>query len=74
MHWLIWTTTGDVNLAGPSERYLGSQLEFRLRYEVLLGNVRLEARYARRFAGDYIDNRPSAGDSDCVYSQIVLDC
>jgi hypothetical protein len=70
-----WTTSGVVDPAGDSGRFIGQQLEFSLRWDVLPGNLRLETGYAHLFAGNFIDDAPNSnreGDSDYVYTQATV--
>ncbi len=70
-----WTTTGVVDPSGGSDDFIGSQVELRIRWKLLPGNVMLEGGYAHLFAGDFIDEAPNSnrqGDSDYVYTQIKL--
>ncbi len=59
-----WTTAGIRNAAGQSENYIGTQIETRLRWDVIPDNLRLEAGAAHIFAGDLMDN---AGKKDVSY-------
>jgi len=70
-----WTTTGLVDPTGNSGSFLGHQLEFRIRWRPLPGNLQLEMGYAHLFDGEFIQqapNSPSQGDSNYVYTQAVL--
>jgi hypothetical protein len=70
-----WTTSGVVDPAGDSGRFIGQQLEFSLRWDVLPGNLQLETGYAHLFAGKFIDTAPNSnrqGDSDYVYTQATV--
>ena len=53
----------------------GQQVELRVRWRPLPGNVLLEAGYAHLFAGEFIDRAPNSngGDSNYVYTQLRLD-
>ncbi|MBW2419062.1 MAG: alginate export family protein [Deltaproteobacteria bacterium] len=70
-----WVPTGVRDITGRSGSFVGQQVEMRVRWRPLPGNVLLEAGYAHLFAGEFIDNAPNAngGDSNYVYSQVVLD-
>jgi hypothetical protein len=60
--------------AGPAAK-AGSQIELRLRFQPLPGNLMLEAGYAHLFAGEFIEKAPNAthrGDSNYVYTQATL--
>lgn len=68
-----WTAARVVDPSGDSGRYLGTQIEFRLRWDLLPGNVRLETGYAHLFSGSFVDDAPNSnrqGDSDYVYAQL----
>ena len=70
-----WTTAGLRDPAGGSGRYLGSQLEIRARWNLLPGNLKLEAGYAHVFDGRFMRDAPGAndqGDLDYVYTQLVV--
>jgi hypothetical protein len=65
-----WTTAGLRNLPGVSENYIGSQIEGSLRWDVVPGNVRVEAGGAYLFAGDFMDD---AGKDDVNYLYTQLE-
>jgi hypothetical protein len=70
-----WTTTGVRDPSGDSGRFVGSQIELRLLYQPLPGNLMLEAGYAHLFAGKFIKKAPNAthrGDTNYVYTQATL--
>ena len=66
-----WTTARIINAAGDSDNYIGTQVEARVRWEVLPKNIRIEVGAAHLFAGDVMDG---AGKSDAtyLYSQAVF--
>ena len=64
-----WTTAGISNAPGESENYIGTQIEGSLRWEVVPGNIRLEAGGAYLFAGDLMDNA-GKDDVNYLFSQI----
>ncbi|MFK7897808.1 MAG: alginate export family protein [Myxococcota bacterium] len=71
-----WTVAGVRDATGRANDFVGSQFEIRGRFQVIPGNVMLEAGYAHLFAGDFIDEAPNSngqGDSDYVYTQIKID-
>jgi hypothetical protein len=69
-----WTTSGLRDPAGDSGSFIGHQLEARVRWDVLPGNVRLEVGGAYLFAGEFIDNAPNAtGQGDTTYGYVALD-
>jgi hypothetical protein len=59
-----WTSARIGNTAGQSVNYIGTQVETRLRWDVVPGNLRFEAGAAHIFAGDLMDN---AGKTDTGY-------
>ncbi len=70
-----WTTTGVVDPTGQSGSFLGDQIEVRVRWNPLPGNLRLEVGYAHLFRGEFMKKAPNAvatKDSDYVYTQAVL--
>ena len=70
-----WTTTGLRDPRGKSGSFVGSQLEFRIRWKLLPGNLMLETGYAHLFAGEFIKDAPNAshrGNSNYGYSQVVV--
>jgi hypothetical protein len=71
----FWVPAGVRDPKGNSGSYVGSQVEIRVRVEVIPKNVRLEVGYAHLFAGEFIEDAPTSndeGDSDYVYTQVVL--
>lgn len=66
-----WTTASIRNAASNNDSYIGTQIETRLRWDVLPKSVRLEAGAAHIFAGDLMKNA-AKGDSSYAYSQIVF--
>lgn len=70
-----WVPANVQDPTGESGSFIGSQIELRVRYELLPKNVRLEFGYAHLFAGEFIDKAPNSnreGDSNYVYTQIVF--
>jgi hypothetical protein len=68
-HWLAsdndaWTTSGIVDPSGRSDRFVGSQIETRLRWDLIPANLRLEAGLAHLFGGDFIDEAPNSSRID----------
>ena len=66
-----WTTSGISNPAGQSENYIGTQIETRLRWDIIPKNLRLEGGVAHIFAGDLMD-RAGKKDVSYVYTQAVF--
>lgn len=67
----LWTTALIRNTGGRSDNFIGSQVEFRLQWEVVPKNVQLEAGAAHIFAGDLMDNAQK-NDVTYVYTQLLL--
>ncbi|MEM6999075.1 MAG: alginate export family protein [Pseudomonadota bacterium] len=66
-----WTTAGISNVAGQSDNYIGTQLETRVRWDAVPGNIRIEAGAAHIFAGDLM-NGAGKSDATYLYSQAVF--
>jgi hypothetical protein len=79
LYWLAsdtdaWTTSGLRDATGRSGSFVGNQLEAYARWDVVPGNVRLEAGGAHLFAGGFIENAPNAtGQGDSTYGYVSLD-
>lgn len=70
-----WTTSGVQDARGKSGRHLGTQIEMRVRWNLLPGNLRLEVGYAHLFDGEFIRNAPNSnrpGDLDYFYTQVEI--
>jgi hypothetical protein len=69
-----WGGTGVRDPSGNSGSFVGQQVEMRLRWKLLPGNLMLEAGYAHLFAGEFIDEAPNSngGDTNYVYTQMLL--
>jgi hypothetical protein len=70
-----WAATGVVDPTGQSGTFIGSQIEFRIRWKPLPGNLHLEAGYAHLFDGEFMKHAPNSidqGDSNYVYAQSVV--
>jgi hypothetical protein len=68
-----WVTTVVRDRRGETDRYLGSQIEVRFRWELRPGNIQLETGLAHLFTGDFMEDAPnttSHGDSTYFYSQV----
>ena len=65
-----WVPTGVIDPSGDSGTFVGSQIELRVRWDVLPQNWRLEVGYAHLFGGEFIDNAGNGGDTNYVYSQV----
>ena len=66
-----WTTARINNIGNQSDSYIGSQIEARIRWDVVQKNIRLETGAALLFAGDLMDNAGKT-DTSYVYSQLVF--
>lgn len=63
-----WVGTSLRDRSGDSGSHLGTQLELRVRWEALPGNLRLEGGFAHLFAGRFRDDAPlSNGDGDASF-------
>ncbi len=62
-----WTSAG----INGSQAYIGSQLEFRLRWKILPQNLQFEAGLAHLFAGDLM-HQAHKTDSTFAYSQMTV--
>jgi hypothetical protein len=72
----VWAGGGIRDPDGDSGRYVGSQIEMRVRWRIFPKNVTLEGGYAHLFAGEFMDDAPtspSRGGADYVYTQIVFE-
>lgn len=61
--------------SGNSGRYVASQIEMRVRYDLVPRNLRLEGGYARLFEGEFMRDAPQSngqGDADYFYFQVRL--
>ena len=70
-----WTTAGLRDPSGRTRPYVGSQIEARVRWDVLPRNLRLEVGFAHLFRGEFIRRAPGAsgqGAPTYVYSQAVI--
>ena len=70
-----WTTSGVRYTSGATGRFIGQQIELRLRWEAVPKNIRLEGGVAHLFAGNFMHDAPNSnrqGDATYLYSQIGL--
>lgn len=80
LYWLAsdkdaWTTSGVRDRSGRSGSFVGNQLEASVRWDLIPGNLRLEAGGAHIFAGDFIEEAPNAaqrGDTTYGYASLEL--
>jgi hypothetical protein len=69
-----WTTSGLRDPAGNSGSFIGHQVEARVRWDVLPGNLRLEVGGAYLFAGEFVKDAPNAtGQGDTAYAYASLE-
>ena len=68
-----WIATGVRDVSGAAGRNIGQQLELRVRYDVLPGNMFIETGGAYLFAGDFLDNTSNSGDGqDTRYGYLEM--
>jgi hypothetical protein len=70
-----WTTSGLRDVTGTSGRFIGNQIEGRLRWEPYPSNLRIETGAAHLFAGEFIRNAPNntgQGSSSYGYKQATF--
>jgi hypothetical protein len=70
-----WVAAGLRDPTGQSGSYLGTQIELRVRWDVLTGNLRLESGLAHLFTGGFRDDAPLSngqGDATYVYAQATV--
>jgi hypothetical protein len=68
-----WIPTKVKDPSGAAGRNIGQQLELRVRYEVLPGNMSIETGGAYLFAGDFLDDAPnSRGGQDTRYGYLEM--
>ena len=66
-----WTAAGLVDPSGNAGSEIGHQLEVRLRWNAMPGNVRFDTGYTHLFAGDFIGEAPgSAAKGDVRYAYV----
>ncbi|MBL9127468.1 MAG: alginate export family protein [Verrucomicrobiales bacterium] len=70
-----WTPSGLVDPTGRSGSEIGQQVEFRVRWNALPGNLRFDTGYTHLFAGDFIGAAPGSaakGDVEYAYFEATL--
>jgi hypothetical protein len=70
-----WTMAGARDVTGDSRKYLGTQIEWRLRWDLRPGNVRFETGLAHLFDGGFVRDAPNSnrqGDSSYAYAQLIF--
>ena len=68
-----WIPTKVQDDTGAAGQDIGQQIELRVRYEVLPGNMSIETGGAYLFAGDFLDDAPnSRGGQDTRYGYLEM--
>ncbi|MGB0583022.1 MAG: alginate export family protein [Limisphaerales bacterium] len=70
-----WVPQGVRDPAGTSGRFIGHQIETRLRWEAVPGNLKFETGAAHLFAGEFLRRAPNSNgqrDSTYGYFQVEL--
>lgn len=68
-----WTASGLRDASGRSGTEVGHQLEFRLRWDALPGNLRIDTGYVHLFAGEFREKAPNrTADSETDYAWFEL--
>lgn len=70
-----WTAAGVRDSSGASGTELGQQLEFRVRWDLVPGNVRLDTGLTHLFVGEFQRTAPNSsgeGDVNFVYLELTL--
>lgn len=66
-----WTAGGLRDTSGNSGRYLGSQAEFRFRWDLLPKSIQVEVGAASLFAGTFMDRAPNTnGEGNATYGYV----
>jgi hypothetical protein len=67
-----WTTSGLRDSSGDTDSFVGHQMELRVKWEILPGNLSADFGYAHLFAGNFIKDAPNSteGDSDYAYASL----
>ena len=67
-----WIANGVRDNTGASGRQVGQQLELRLRYDFLPGNMFVETGGAYLFAGEFLDKASPRGNQDTTYGYLEM--
>ncbi len=70
-----WTAAGRVDPTGAAGTELGQQMEARVRWQMIPGNLRWDVGYTHLFAGDFVREAPAAvgkGDARFCYAELTL--
>lgn len=62
-----WTAAGIRDTSGASGNYIGTQIEARLQWAAVPGNLDIEAGIAHILDGDIMKNPPGNGAGDVIY-------
>jgi len=68
-----WTTSGLRDASGSLGSFIGHQLEVRLQWKLLPGNIALDTGFAHTWLGEFATSAPNAnggGDPSYVYAQL----
>jgi hypothetical protein len=72
----VWTTTGIRDTEGASGKFLGHQIDGRIRWQILKGHTTLEAGFARLWLGDFTNRAPNgyrdSANPAYIYSQVIV--
>jgi hypothetical protein len=69
-----WTSAGVRDPSGASSTDVGQQVELRVRWDVLPGNLRIDTGYTRLFAGEFLEAAPNStrlGDVNYGYFEVT---
>ena len=70
-----WVVAGVRDPSGDSGSFIGQQIEFRYRWEIIPKNIRFEVGGAYLFKGEFATDAPNAndeGDPNYLYSQLLF--
>ena len=70
-----WGNTGIRDASGQSGNFVGSQLDTRISWQLLPGNLDIELGYTHFFSGEFIKHAPNAGhrgDINYFYTQATI--
>lgn len=67
-----WTAAGVRDASGRSGSFVGQQLEARLRWDAIPGNLRLETGIAQLFPGSFQESAPNGNPADTTYAYFEM--
>ncbi|MEN3940635.1 alginate export family protein [Prosthecobacter sp. SYSU 5D2] len=67
-----WTAAGVRDASGRSGKFVGQQLEARLRWDAIPGNLRVETGIAQIFPGRFQESAPNGKPSDTTYAYFEM--